>query len=164
MASLSLLTLKRGLLLLWAAWFSIVCLTNLLDALKAIGVLPTSWAFASSNWNFMLVTTAMYATPHWLVAILFAGVIVWELFAAIVFWRALGTSQRSGGIEPRTVTTAFVVGLALMAGFVLTDEIFIAYEVESTHLRLFIAQLVSLLAILLLPDHPDSAVPVERAR
>lgn len=159
MPSLSLLTLKRGLLLFWTAWFAIVCLTNVLDALKALRVLPAAWGFASYNWAFMLTTTAIYGTPRWFVAILYAGVITWELLAAIAFGRALTSRPATGGIEPPAVTTAFVVGLALMATFVLVDEIYIAYEVESTHLRLFIALLASLLALLLLPDEAVGAIP-----
>lgn len=159
MPSLSLLVLKRGLLLFWAGYFAIVCVTNVLDALKALRVLPADWAFASYNWDFMLTTTAIYGTPHWLAAILYAGVIAWELLAALAFARALAARPAAGGIDPRAVTTAFVIGLALMAAFVLVDEIFIAYEVESTHLRLFIAQAVSLLTIFLLPDHAETVMP-----
>ena len=36
--------------------------------------------------------------------------------------------------------------------FLIADEIFIAYAVAATHLRLFSAQLLTLLAIELLPD------------
>jgi hypothetical protein len=43
----------------------------------------------------------------------------------------------------------------LWAAFVLADEVLIAYSVEATHLRLFAAQLLTLLAIVLLPQRPD---------
>ena len=70
MASLSLLTLKRGLLLFWAIWFSIVSLTNRLDALQALRVLPADSAFASGNWDVILSTAVIYATPRWLLVLL----------------------------------------------------------------------------------------------
>lgn len=57
--------LKRLLLLFWASWFSIVFLTNLLDACKELGVLPQTWAFASGNYAFVCQTTARYGTPDW---------------------------------------------------------------------------------------------------
>jgi hypothetical protein len=46
----------------------------------------------------------------------------------------------------------------LWAAFVLADELLIAYPVEATHLRLFTAQLATLLTIVLLPE-PVSAEP-----
>jgi hypothetical protein len=155
MTFISLLTLKRGLLLFWAVWASLVTLTNLLDALKALGVLPAGWAFASGNWPFLLETTAIYDTPLWLIAILFAGVIGWEFLTALAFWRAFGAAMATGGFAPRPALSAFGIGLGLMAAFVVADEVFIAYEVESTHLGLFMALLLSLLAVLLLPDRVE---------
>lgn len=151
--ALSLSTLKRGLLVFWALWHSIVALTNVFDALKGLGVLDPGWGFASGNWDFMRSVTAVYATPHALVALLFAGVIAWEALAAVLFWRAFGGGMGTARNNRPAVTGAFVVSIALMAVFILVDEIFLAYDVESTHLRLFIAELVSLLAIVLLPDH-----------
>jgi hypothetical protein len=59
--------------------------------------------------------------------------------------------------DRRPATAAFVVALALWSAFAIADEVFIAYDVEATHLRLFVAQLVSLLAIYLLPDADSSA-------
>jgi hypothetical protein len=47
---------------------------------------------------------------------------------------------------------ASAAGLSLWAAFVLADEVFIAYAVEAAHWRLFIAQLVTLLAVELLPE------------
>ena len=152
MTVISLLTLKRSLLLFWAVWASVVMLTNLFDALKALGVLPAGWGLASGNWDFLLETTARYATPHWLIAILFAGVIVWEFLAALAFWWALAAAVATGGFAPRPAITAFGLGAGLMAAFMLADEVLIAYEVESTHLGLFTGLLVSLLVVTLLPD------------
>jgi hypothetical protein len=38
--------LKRGLLAFWAVWLTVVCITNALDACKALGVLGDDWSFA----------------------------------------------------------------------------------------------------------------------
>jgi hypothetical protein len=40
----------------------------------------------------------------------------------------------------------------LWGAFLVADEVLIAYPVEGTHLRLFLVQLVTLLAIELLPE------------
>jgi hypothetical protein len=53
------------------------------------------------------------------------------------------------------VYAAFTASLGLWMAFILADEFFIAYEVaglEATHVRLFTAQLASLLVLRLLPE------------
>jgi hypothetical protein len=45
-----------------------------------------------------------------------------------------------------------VLSLALWAAFLIADKIFLAYGTEDTHLRVFIAQVVSLLALALVPE------------
>jgi hypothetical protein len=143
--------LKRVLLFLWAAWLSIVFLSNLADGLKGIGLLSESWAFASGNLKFIQETTARYGTPDLVNALLFAGVIVWEGVATLLFWRAAWTfrGKKSGR---KALYFAFTSSLLLWGAFLIADEIFISYPVESTHLRLFIAHLVTLLAVELLPE------------
>jgi hypothetical protein len=138
-------TLKSGVLLFWAAWLTIVVATNVCDALKAGGALPAGWTFASGNWPLMLKVTGVHATPVPLVAALFLGVILWEALAAVLFWRAWAASGRGGLI-------AFIVSLALWAVFILADEVFLAYQLEPAHMRIFGLQLISVLALRLLPE------------
>jgi len=144
-------TIPRGLLFFWAAWLSIVTLTNVLDGLKTMRMLPTGWAFASGNYAFMASTVAKYGTPAAVTAVLFAGVVLWELLAAVLFWRALAAHRRDAATAWDAVRQAFTVSLALWAAFMLADEIVFAFDAESTHVRLLIAQLASLLVILALP-------------
>lgn len=105
-----------------------------------------------SRWALLVETTEVYETPDWVRAVPFAGVIAREGLALALHWRALAASRGEGLADRRPVDPAFVVGVALSAGFVLADEVFVAYDVEATHLRLPVAQLVSRLAIHLLPD------------
>jgi hypothetical protein len=143
--------LKRLLLLLWAVWLTVVFLSNLADAGKAWGLLDESWAFASGNWRLVHETTARYGTPAAVAVVLFAGVIVWEGVAAVLFWRA-GLSFRGRDSGRKAVYVAFTTSLLLWGGFLVADEVCIAYPLESTHLRLFVAHLVTLLAVELLPE------------
>jgi len=138
-------TLKSGVLLFWAAWFSLVLLADVGDALKAGGALPARWTFASGNWELMLKVTGVHATPVAIVGVLFLGAIAWEAVAAVLFWRAWAAGGRGGLV-------AFTVSLALWAAFTLADEVFVAHNLEATHLRLFGVQLLSVLALRLLPD------------
>jgi hypothetical protein len=111
-------------------------------------LLEEGWALASGNYQFLTQTTARYGTPNWVNGLLFVGVICWEGLAAALFWLAWARFPR----RRREVYAAFTVSLALWGTFLLADEVFVAYAVAATHLRLFIAQLVTLLAIELLPE------------
>lgn len=143
--------LKRFLLLFWAVWFSVVVLSNLADAGKGLGLLGESWAFASGNWKYIQDTTARYRTPGSVNAILFAGVILWEVIAAVMFWWAgLSFPGRSPSRKP--VYLAFTASLLLWGAFLVADEVFVSYPLESTHLRLFVSHLATLLAVDLLPE------------
>ena len=137
--------LKSGVLLFWAAWFTVVVLTNVFDVLRASGVVPAGWTFASGNWQLMVKVTGVHGTPAAVVAVLFLGVIAWEALAGFLFWRAWAAGGRGG-------VAAFTVSLALWAAFTLADEIFVAYTLGPVHLRLLGLQLLSLLALRLLPE------------
>ncbi len=143
--------LKRLLLLFWAAWLTVVFLSNLADAGKGLGLLGEPWAFASGNWRLVQETTARYGTPAAVNAVLFAGVILWEGVAAVLFWRA-GWSYRGRNAARKTVYVAFTASLLLWGAFLVADEVLIAYPLAGTHLRLFVAQLVTLLAVELVPE------------
>jgi len=142
--------LKRGLLGFWALYFTLVFTSNAFDALKAVGLLDAGFRYASGNYAMIVAATAKLAPPAAVNAILFAGVLGWEALAAALFWASFRRVSHRGSVE----TAAFVVSIALWAAFILADELFIAYEggMEATHVRLFVAQLVTLLAIHLLPD------------
>jgi hypothetical protein len=142
--------LKRLLLLSWAVWWTVVLVTNVLDGGKALGLLREDWAFASGNFHFLAETTARYGTPGWLNGLLFMAVICWEAVAAVLFWLACWT-YGTGPAARRTLYAAFTAALMLWAAFLVADEVCIAYAVEATHLRLFTAQLATLLAVELLP-------------
>jgi hypothetical protein len=143
--------LKRLLLLFWAVWLTVVLLSNLADAGRALGLLAESWAFASGNWRLVQETTARYGTPAAVNVVQFAGVVLWEAVAAVLFWRA-GLSFRSRDSARQAVYLAFTTSLLLWGAFLVADEVFLAYPLECTHLRLFVAHLVTLLAIDLLPE------------
>ncbi len=151
---------KRSLILFWSVWLSIVFATNLADALKSLGLLDEQWQFASGNYAFMASTTARYSVPGWANAILFAGVILWELLATILFWLLWWETRSAKPACAKRLYPALLSALMLWAAFAIAYEVLIIYaqhsNVESTHFRLFIAQLVTLLAVVLLPEATSS--------
>jgi hypothetical protein len=147
MISLSILTLKQGILLLWAVWLSMVTVMNILEALKAAKVLPES-VKASSNWTLMLRVTSVYKTPLWIDGVMFAGVIIWEAVASVYLWAAFFTAN----IE--TATTALILCIALWGAFILVNQFFLVFNSEpavaTVHRDLFVVFVLSLLALRLL--------------
>ena len=146
------LLLKHGLVLFWALWLSITWLTNACDGLKALRLLSARWPWASGNYARMVATTQPYALPHWLPALLFLGVVLWQGLAAGLWWGAVEAFQGMQGPGLERLHTAFGVSLALWAALMLADELLLVYEVEAPHMRIFMAQLVSLLVLHLVPD------------
>ncbi|MEX0601557.1 MAG: hypothetical protein WD423_16585 [Rhodothermales bacterium] len=147
--------IKRIILLFWALFFSLVFVTDVADGLTAMGALSPDFIFASANYGFMLEVTGIYGTPAWVVTLLFTGVVVWAGAAAFMFWRAFAGFAAWDGPSGRLVETAFALGIGLWAAFLVADEFFLAYlttDVSSVHLRLFIAQIASLLVVALVPD------------
>ena len=133
--------LGRGLLWFWALYFTIVALSNLTDLFRSLHLLPASWRWVSGNLAFIRASTGML--PAWASQLLLAGVVAWEALAAVLFWRA---AQEPAG---RWLSAAFTVSLSLWATFILLDEILLIFETgaEATHLRLLIAQLLTLILV-----------------
>lgn len=149
-------TLKLALLLFWTAWFAVVFLTNVFGGLKAMGVLPPSWKFASANYQAVVEATGRYGPLPWVPPVLFVGVVLWQLAVAALFAWAAGAWMLDGRLDWRAVNLAFGGGIGLWAAFMLADEIVLKYEFERTHELLFIAQLACLVAMHVLPGFPPS--------
>jgi hypothetical protein len=96
----------------------------------------------------------VYSTPTPLTWVMYISAIIWEIVAVYLLWTALGSFDPS---NLRLVNLAFMVNLALWAAFVIMDELFLAFlvpgfNIMETHRSLFTANLVSLMAIHLLPN------------
>lgn len=146
------LLLKRGLLGFWAAWLTLIATTNVFDALKALGWIDPSRAFASGNFDYITQATARYAAPGWLNGVLFSGVIAWETLIALAYWLALMRYRGRDSAGMAIVRCAFGLSFGLWAAFILVDEVLIAYKFEDVHVRILVTQLVTLLVVELVPE------------
>lgn len=143
--------LRSLVLLFWALWLSVVTASNVTNALRVARVLPQGFAFASSNFELVETTTAIYHTPRPVVWLLFAGVVCWEAAAAALFWRAFAAVRRQPAPEPGALSgalaSAFAAGIGLFAAFMVADELLIAYPLQGGHMRAFAALCVSFLVV-----------------
>ncbi len=138
--------MKDGLVFFWAAWLSIVFLTNLFEGLKRLGLLSEGWKFASQNYELIQKTISVYSPPDWLAGVLFLGVVLWQGLALVLLWVAFGWMLAQGPALAQ-IDLAFGVLLGLWAAFMLADEIFRAYENQTKHLLIFISQLITVLLL-----------------
>lgn len=139
--------ISRGLLGFWALWFGVVVLTNTADAAVAAGVLPADWRFASGNYALIREVTSRYGTPGWLLPPMFAGVIAWEALASALFARAWIIWGRDAGRGRDAARVAYAAGIGLWCAFLMADEIFVAFQVSATHVRLLIAHLACVILL-----------------
>lgn len=139
-----------GLLLFWALYFSIICLSNTTDALKALSMLPPDFRFVSGNYNMVSKVVGIYGPTAGLAGLFFAGVILWEGLGAFLFWKALVANARQADNSRESTYLAFGVTIGLWATFIVSDEVFLAYEfpgLSSTFFNLLIAELGSFILI-----------------
>lgn len=116
--------LKWIIVWIWAIWLALVTIMNICEALMALKILPANFKFASSNWSLLLNVTAIYNTPRAIVALLFAGAIVWEAAATILLFGA--------GLSRSLPITDLGFGLmiALWGGFLLMSQFFRSFVVN----------------------------------
>lgn len=155
-------TIQSGLLLFWALWTSLALLTNVLDVLKRVGVLPIDFRLVSGNYQLVSSTLSAQYIPELFSVILFGGVLAWQGLAALLLWQAFGDFRRRGDGGSAVVERAFVVSLALWAAFLWADEALVAYIVEGSHMRVLVAQLVTLLVVRGVHVRAAVAEPVDR--
>jgi hypothetical protein len=149
MELLSQSVLGRGLLLFWSAWFSVVFTSNLADGLREVGVLPRGWRLVSGNFKLINESIDIYSLGKSWAAIFFGAVVVAQLGAALLFWRAVLDRDSITKPGDRKALQAFSLGIGLFAAFLVADELFIVYDrisgLETTHLLVLCALLLSYL-------------------
>lgn len=141
---------KSGLLLFWGCWFSLAFTTNVLDFLHVLGYLPGDWLFRSGNYQLLHGVIDIYHTPEYILNLLFTCDITVQGLSAILFVTAAYSYWRRRSW--RFINLAFMLSIALWGVFLLMEEVFLAYHFESVHGGLFQFELISLLAMHLLPE------------
>ena len=158
--------IKRLTLLFWAAWLSVVATTNVLDSLRALGILSASFKFVSGNWRWINGVMDPLDVPRGLQAALFAGAIAWEALGAALFWWAVASYRGRPLAQEKAAVAACGVNLALWSAFQVLDEVFLAYQPEGVHRVIFVSQVATLLLLHLMPappPHPRMIETGERA-
>ena len=148
-------SIKRIVVLFWGLYFTIVVATNLCDALKEVGVLSTTWPFASGNFGFIQQVISIYSLPDGIAWVVYIIIILLEVTIALHFWKAFLNREGLESSSGRSVISAFGFAISLWCIFILADELFITYErlpgSEGGHVTGLIAQVVTLVLVLFVP-------------
>ncbi len=120
---------------------------NVVDWLTRHGYRGKYFRFSSKNLELLERVAAKHGSGTSITKILFAVIMSWELLAATTYLSAL-VLYLAG--DPALVQYAFFIGMGLFAGLVLGNEAFVYYDDEEEHTIMFLAQLVSYAAVVLL--------------
>ena len=152
MRTVAVIGLKRGVLLYWSLWFSVILATSVVHGLKALGILSEGWRFAFGDYKLISSWTWIYGEPAGVHGFFLATLVVCEAAIMVLFWRAFGKFHGLKNADRRSLAAAFILALGLFVTFLVADQVSSAYLYEGSHVRIFVAQVASLLGIYLLPE------------
>lgn len=130
-------TIRRGAILFWALWFTVVTLSDLTNFCQQINFLPANFIFSSKNYDLVSQYLTNYGVKsnHVILGVFFS-LIMWAFVTAVLFWIALFSIN---SIMPYF---AFFISFCMTGFFMLADEFFIQYSLEHGHMLRLSLQLL----------------------
>jgi hypothetical protein len=146
------LLLKRLVLTVGAAYFTMVAVTNAVNFIAALG--HFHWVFLNSgNAAYIASIAKVYSWPAWTDNAVVLVAALAEGFGAFLFIRALA-KFRGGTTGLRAVWQALTWNITVWLGFIIGTEFFVAYTSESPFRELLIIALLMPVIIAVVPDRP----------
>ena len=136
---------KKFLLIFWALWWLIAFWTDIVGGLAHLNLLHASWA-PDANYPGLKQSLSMYPLYSWIPPALFICIIAGSLLSSVLFFRARITYSM------QRVDTAFIFSLIFWLVFFLADQCIMKFDLEENHMVQGGFELLSYLAIRLLPD------------
>ncbi len=136
-----------GLLLFWGIYFAMAGTGNVVDWFTQHGYRGRYFRSSSKNLELLERVAKKHGTGASKIRVLFIVIMSWELLAAAAYFTSLALYL---GGDRALVQGAFFVGMGLFAGLILGNEAFVYYDDEEEHTVMFLAQLVSYIAVTLL--------------
>ena len=143
--------LKRIIIAFWALWWTLAFLTDFLGGLYFLNLFTESWV-PHSNYPILVTSLAQYHVPNWLPIVFFVGIIGWSLVSALAFIVAALTPRQPLQRWRAKVNAAFIISLSLWFGFFIADQVVMMFDLEQNHMVQGGFQLLTFIAIYLLPD------------
>ena len=147
------LVFKRLTLLVGAAYFTLVCVTNVIDAVATFG--GYDWVVLNSgNAAYIESITKTYGVPERLNDLAVVAAAIAEGIGAVLFWRAVWR-YRGDGSGRREAWWALTWNVLVWLGFIVGTEVFVAYTSESPFRELLLIGLAMAVVVAVVPDDPD---------
>lgn len=143
-------TFKKIIILFWTFWWVIAFWTDIVGTLTHMGYLHATWA-PDTNYPFLVSSLKMYDTPEWLNIILFIGILIWSLVAALVFCYASVSLNKSRAIWMHRAQIAFIVTISYWLAFFLADQMVMKFDLEENHMVQGGFEFLTYLGLYLLP-------------
>lgn len=144
------LLFKKILIVFWAIWWLIALWTDITGGMAHLGLLKASWA-PDTNYPFLAASLAMYHVPNWLIATLFFAILVGSLVSTLAFFWACLSLNKDITIWMRRAEIAFIISITFWLAFFLADQLVLKFDLEENHMVQGGFQLLSFLALYLLP-------------
>ncbi|MGH9920293.1 MAG: hypothetical protein ACRD6W_15680 [Nitrososphaerales archaeon] len=138
---------SAGLLLFWGIYFSMAGTGNVVDLLTQHGYRGKYFRFSSKNFELLETVAKKHGSSPSSMRVLFVVIMSWELLSAAAYLAALALYLTGSSF---LLPYAFFVGMGLFAGLILGNEAFIYYDDEEEHVVMFLAQLISYIAVAVL--------------
>ena len=147
---------KKIIIIFWTVWWLIALWTDLVGGLTHMGYLNVSWA-PDTNYPGLVQSLEMYHVPNWLPIFLFIGILLWSLLSTALFtWASMGLVYNHK-IWMQRAKYAFIVSLTYWLAFYIADQAVMKYDLEQNHMVQGGFQLLTFLALYLLPDNCQSS-------
>jgi len=134
-------------LLFWGIYFAMAGTGNIVDWMTNHGYRGKYFRSSSKNLELMERVAKRHGSGASAIGVLFAVIMSWELLSAAAYLGAFALYLTGNFV---LLPYAFFAGMGLFAGLVLGNEAFVYYDDEEEHILMFLAQLVSYIAVVLL--------------
>ncbi len=138
---------SAGLLVFWGIYFAMAGTGNVIDWLTRHGYRGRYFRSSSKNLELMERVAKRHGSGESGIKALFAVIMSWELLSAAAYLAAF-VFYLSGSTA--LIQYSFFIGMGLFAGLILGNEAFVYYDDEEEHVVMFLAQLISYIALSIL--------------
>ncbi|MCD6039343.1 MAG: Uncharacterized protein K0S27_743 [Gammaproteobacteria bacterium] len=143
--------LKKIIILFWAVWWLIALWTDVTGGLAYIHLIHASWA-SPNNYVALVESLKMYQVPSWLPPLFFICILGGSLLSTLAFCWAIIALRKNKSIWIKRAAIAFIISLTYWLTFFLADQAVMKFDIEENHMVQGGFQLLSFLALYLLPD------------
>ena len=150
--------ISYGVIVFWATWALLVALGDSVNLMQEANLLPSYLVFTSKNYNLLTKSFALYQIQNkTLMLICYSIIVIFAWVITVFFWRAVFAVKQDLERYLQKCYTAFMVSFAIEAFFILSDEIFLQYELEHGHMARLGFKLITFLVFLALNKSSGTA-------